>query len=366
MKTNIFYAAIIGLSIFWLNGYFLGLTDTGRDIYPYYERLSIDYVIPSPGYGQKEELEKEPFIETATPYYFTRLPIIHNGEKTDVSLHIIEKDADINKTPFSQKLLISGELPKENEIIIDYRAAKEANARIGDKAEIILGTAAFSYQISGIAATNDLISRQRPPAALIYCTSVVRQALEEMSGHMLSYQWAYVKASDAIAARDYFKKSYTPKGEYGERKWYKSEADYENKKKSIESSDISNEITDVSDLRASASAADKEKAAHNRKNIIKAIAFSALAYILAWMLLLKIKEKGYRKKINNGKSVILVMLEFDFAQLLCFALCSCLTLLFYYDEFTKYSVYLAAVNFVSFAIVLLKTFASVAKTDVSK
>ena len=76
--------------------------------------------------------------------------------------------------------------------------------------------------------------------------------------------------------------------------------------------------------------------------------------------------KGYRKSINTGLKVIKLILEFGFAQLLCFALCSSLTVLFFYDEFPQYVLYLVAVNIVSFAIVLIKTYTSVQRIDISK
>ena len=364
MKTNFFYAVILGLAFFWLNSHFLDLTDTSKDISPYYEKLSVDYIIPSPGHNQKEELEKEPFIDKATPYYSVRVPISQNGKDTEVSLYIIEKNVDINKTPFSKDLLISGELPEENEIIIDYRTSQEAHISVGDKLKILFETSTITFRVSGIVYTNILISEYLPSSALIYCTPKVKKALDALTGNQLSYQGAYLKVNDTARAREYLK-TYIAKGEYGKRSWYESNAAYENKKKSIENTVFFDEITDVNDLKASAVSADKEKKNHNRRNIRNAIASSVIAYILAWMIFLKLKEKGYQKLINNGKSVILVVMEFALAQFLCFVLVNSLTVLLYYNKFQENVIYLLAVNTVSFALVLIQTFTSVTKTDVS-
>ena len=360
MKINIVVAAIIGLILFGLNNKFLSNTDKRENETPYYKNLSIDYIVISPGYTQKKELEALPFIKEVTPYYYTQQTFLHNGESFKIGLYIIEKDADINNTPFSQKLLIDGALPNENEIIIDQSTAQSAKASLGDNAEVFIGNVKMSMRISGVVQANKFSNESYN--ALIYCTEEVKKALGQFKD--LSYQGAYIKASDVIQAGEYLKKSYKAKGEIGDPSWYESYAEYESTKKKIENADFSKEITDVSYLKADAVSNNAEKTDHNRKNIVYALISGLTVYFAAWLFVVITKENEYSKRINNGTKINTIIKEFVAGQFLCCAITCILTFVVLYGKFPQNVMYVIFANVLSFLIVRKITILMVNKIDI--
>ena len=360
---KIFVGLLLGVILFGINAKFLANTDIGQNETPYYEKLSVDYIITKPGYGQKKELEALPFIKEVTPYYYTQQTFFHNGKSFNVGLHIIEKDADIGNTPFSQKLLIEGTLPKGNEVIIDYRTAKAAQAKPGDNAEIYIGDTKLPMRISGIVQTNILISEEAAPSVLIFCNDEVKKALDKLTKY-LAYSGAYIKAADVIQAGEYLKKSYKAKGEIGDPSWYDNPSDYEYRKNDVENTDYSNTITDVGFLKAKAVSANVEKTDHNRNNILHAVAIDLVLYFAAWLIILKAEEKDYTKRINNGTKINTIIKEFIAGQFLCCAITCILTFVVFYGRFPKDVVYVIISNILFFLIVLRLTFMTVKKNSI--
>lgn len=355
MKTkNIVFALILGYVLYVINSNFFVAKDFSENETPYYEKISIDYIVPSPGYSQKSELESLTFIEKVTPYYFTTQAFLCNGEKFDISLHIVETDADLNNTPFAKSLLIEGDMPKENEIIIDYRTAEKAKANVGDNADVFMGNIKLSLRISGIVQTNNFINKNRPPSALIFCTKAVQRGLHNLTEY-LSYSGAYIKAKDSIHAGEYLKKSYKAKGEIGDISWYDKASDYEYKKKAIENTDYSMEITDVKYLMSRAASSHTETEKYNRKNIIYSVLIEVCLYFFVWIGLIYLTSASFRKRINSGVKINTVISEFALGEFICCALNSVLMLVFYYSLFPKEVLILVFANVICFLIVLIKT-----------
>ncbi|MCR4820386.1 MAG: hypothetical protein K5838_04605 [Elusimicrobiales bacterium] len=359
MKINIIFALVLGYVLYAINSNFLSVKAVSTNETPYYEQISIDYIVPSPGYGQKAELEAMPFIDKVIPYYFTAQTFLCNGENFDIGLHIVETDADINNTPFAESLLIEGSLPKENEIIIDYRTAKAAKAKAGDNAEVYIGNAKMSMRISGIVQPNKFTSRKKP-SALIYNTKDVKKGLHNLTKY-LAYSGAYIKAKDAIQTGEYLEKKYKAKGEIGDISWYEDKTEYEHKKKSIENADFSREITDVNHLKSKAASSYSETTKYNSKNILYAVLIEVCLYFFAWIGLIYLRSPFFRKRINSGVKTKTVISEFSLGEFICCALNCGLMFSFYYSLFPKEVKILISANVICFLIVLKKSFAIIKK-----
>lgn len=315
----------------------------------YYENINFDFIIPKPWYSQISEIENLDFINSVTPYYMTNKSI--NGSSIKLDFFIIEEDSDIEHTPYSRKMLISGDLPSNGELLIDLKAQQSIKANIGDEISTYFGDQLCSFKISGIVQTNQFASR---PTALIYYESGVKNGIEE-SIKNLSYSGAFVDANNIAKAEDYFNKTYRAKGKIGERSWYKDDDSYEFMKNSIESKDVAKEIINTALLKANSLSSYTETSKSNIGLLLVTTFCNFIIFLLIWLVYLVGTSKSYRKRINNGEKVGKIIKEFRTGALITLLLTSLLYIVTVFLIGITSSVVLIIFNLIAFIIILSQT-----------
>lgn len=323
MKKKILIGVVFGIVIYLLNCLVLkGAVNVNNDI-NYYDNITFDFIIPRPWYTQISELEGLEFIDSVTPYYMTGKTADINGKNYNIDFYIVDIDAKLKNTPYSDSLLIEGGLPAADEILIDKKIFTIAEASIGDVVSMQIGDENISLKISGIVEANEFSSR---PTALIYYNDFVKKGIESTIKH-LSYSGAYVDVNNLASAETYFNKTYRAKGKIGERSWYKDDAAYNYIKESIESADVSKEITNVALLRANANSKFTEGIKSNIMTLVLAVIIEIIIYILIWEFFIHGTSKIYRKRINDGEKEKTIINEFRMGEIISTVL-NCLLLFF--------------------------------------
>ncbi len=345
MKNKLLIGIISGAVIYLLCLLTLSGTHKIDNEFSYYDNIDFDFIIPKPWYSQIDEIEKLDFIDKVTPYYMTNKSISGNNIKID--FFIVEKNANLDKTPYSSTLLLKGKLSSVGEAVIDEKAQRTLNANLGDKITVTFGNEQCTFMISGIVRTNNFASK---PTALIYFADGVKQGIKN-SVKKLSYSGAYVDAIDIAKAEDYFNKSYRPIGKIGDRNWYDDEDSYEYMKKSIESMEVSKEITNTALLKANSVSKYTESTKSNIGILAITLVIDFVLYVLLWIIYLIGSSKTYRKRINNGEKVAEIVKEFRLGAFVTLFICS-LFLIVSHAFIGKTSVIaLVLVNIIAFAII---------------
>ena len=136
MKKKLLLGSISGIVIYLLCLMILSGTHKIDKEFSYYDNIDFDFIIPKPWYSQIEEIEELAFIDKVTPYYMTNKGI--SGSNIKIDFFIVEKNANLDKTPYSSTLLIDGKLPSVGEVVIDEKAQQSLCANLGDKITITL------------------------------------------------------------------------------------------------------------------------------------------------------------------------------------------------------------------------------------
>lgn len=321
MRNKIFIGLISGVIIYLITFIVLKGTNNVKNESSYYDKIAFDFIVPKPWYTQIAELEQMDFISTVTPYYMTNKTASLNGHNYNIDFYIVENGANLHNTPYTPFLLIKGNLPTENELLIDEKTAMITNGAIGDTINVIIGDENIKLKISGFVHTNKFAAH---PTALMYYTNLVKKAIEAKIDHF-SYSGAYIEVNNLAAAENYFNNVYRAKGKIGERGWYKDDNAYNYMKKSIESANVAKEITNVSLLKANSNSKFQEAAKSNIQILFLAIIIQIIIYSLIWILFLYFSSKTYRKRINNGEKESIIIIEFRIGEIFS-AILNCLLL----------------------------------------
>lgn len=321
MKNKIFIGLISGVIIYLITFIVLKGTNSVKNESSYYDKIAFDFIVPKPWYTQIAELEQMDFISTVTPYYMTNKTASLNGHNYNIDFYIVENGANLYNTPYTPFLLIKGNLPTENEALLDKKAADITNAAIGDTVSVTIGNETLKLKISGFVDINKFAAH---PTALMYYTNSVKKAIESTIAH-LSYSGAYIDVNNLAAAENYFNNVYRAKGKIGERGWYKDDNAYNYMKKSIKSANVAKEITNVSLLKANSYSKFQEAAKSNIQILFLAIIIQIIIYSLIWMLFLYFSSKTYRKRINNGEKASIIIIQFRIGEIFS-AILNCLLL----------------------------------------
>ena len=306
------YGVIFGIILAILPIILLSNSYQKKDNSSYYEKLSFDFIVPKPWYSQIQELKALSFIQNAVPYYMTSRKVSFNGKNADVDLYLIEKDANIDVTPFSSNVLLAGEKLTSNGIIIDERVRNLLNIGINDGVQISFGSENINFPVKGVVYQNQFATR---PTAAVFYSGKVKSNIEQTVEHF-SYSGAYIKAENIADTENYLNKNYRALGRVGERSWYKTESAYNYMKESIERTSVAKEIINVAQIKASVKSNSAEASKSYHKHLLFSTSTVFALPILFWLMILLASSKSYRKEMKNGKAMRKVIAGFYVSEIL--------------------------------------------------
>lgn len=280
----------------------------------YYDKIGVDFIIPSPWYSQIKEIQEMSFINSITPYFLHKKKISSAEKTIEINLISVENGADLTFTAYSEKVLIKGSKLTSNGIILDERASVALNANVGDKVTIGFGTKKISFDVSGIVENNRFSTK---PSACIYLTKTILDIYKKENSN-LAYAHAFVSSNSVSEAEEYFSTEYRAIGKVGERSWYDSDSEYLFMKESIERESVQREVINVSKLRAKENFQVEEKKTSNLIAIIISLCILLGGFPLVWTLLIVISSSSIHKRIRKCTSLQEIKNEFYFGEIISY------------------------------------------------
>lgn len=318
MVKKVIIGIVLGVVILFIsinltmNGENVGAGKTDFDPSNYYSVIDFDFIIPKPWYSQIPEIKNMGFVEDVVPFYLINKSLSTKSKSSNIDIYIIERNANVDITPFSQSLTINGKMISEGNIVLDEQAKDILEASVGDEISMSLENSLIKLKTSGIVQKNQFATR---PTAVIYYTGNVKSSLENSIAN-LAYSGAYVKARDISAAENYFNTTYRAMGKVGERSWYKDDSSYEYMKNSIQGTNVSKEITNVAQIRANAISSYKEAKKVGNINLVYATISVFILNFLTWFIIVIGSSKQYRERIKLGTKISAIIKEFVIGEIL--------------------------------------------------
>ena len=273
-----------------------------------YKNEKMDFDIPSPSFSQVEQLEKESFIESVFPYYYTESDVSVNGKTRETNLFFSDAMDNLGQTMYcSSRMIEKSNKDFENPILVDYQFVKDTGAQLGDTVSVTFGTTKIDFQIAAIYETNTYYDGG---AVMAYWGGSQKDAIMAMSPN-LTYSGAYVQAAQYSQCKQYFDTQYKPYGRLRDASEFATQEAYETHYNAFMSASYANEITDFSvQAKDAASKAESKTDATNR-NILLACGI-ALAVMLIFNLLLWVRgsERVYfaKRKVRGAGNVVVYYL----------------------------------------------------------
>ena len=273
-----------------------------------YKNEKMDFDIPSPSFSQVEQLEKESFIESVFPYYYTESDVSVNGKTRETNLFFSDAMDNLGQTMYcSSRMIEKSNKDFENPILVDYQFVKDTGAQLGDTVSVTFGTTKIDFQIVAIYETNTYYDGG---AVMAYWGGLQKDAIMAMSPN-LTYSGAYVQAAQYSQCKQYFDTQYKPYGRLRDASEFATQEAYETHYNAFMSASYANEITDFSvQAKDAASKAESKTDAANR-NILLACGIS-LAVMLIFNLLLWVRgsERVYfaKRKVRGAGNVVVYYL----------------------------------------------------------
>ena len=98
--------ALIFVAVLIAGAFFLKKYYQINDLYNI-ARTDVDFIVMAPTQSQVEEIRSQSHVESAVPYVFRTSDISINQKSVKANVVIIENEADLSKTVFSDKLLLT-------------------------------------------------------------------------------------------------------------------------------------------------------------------------------------------------------------------------------------------------------------------
>lgn len=195
----------------------------------------VDYVITAPSKEQVSELQQQEGIDSVVPYIYRSVKYEHQGKKYESSLYIIEDAEDTQYTPFSNELLIAGEISDElNSICISNEIADNSGVEVGDVISVNVQNQYIDFAVAGIYESD-----YRSVGGMMLAE--LNGDLEQLIGSEYKYSGAYLGSNNTSMTDDYVEK-YVPLGDLRTREEFDSDEAYDIYLKDRETSDYSKMI----------------------------------------------------------------------------------------------------------------------------
>lgn len=255
-----------------------------------YTDTSIDFIVPSPSYGQISEIESdsETGIKAITPFYETTTAIDVGGSTARGTTIIIPDEKKIQYTPYCASRIVSGRNDVvAGDAIVDRIFEANNNCKIGDIVSLTIANHAYTFEIRGISETNTYYNDGT--IAVILSES---QAIELKNGG-IKYSAAYVSADDYEKCKAYLYNVYKPYGRLKDASEFENKDAYDQHAQNFETADWTKEITNCKDNYSSLSVKYENVESGIYRNMIIAAIIVFMAVIIFNSVLLR--HESFRK-----------------------------------------------------------------------
>lgn len=287
---------------------------TATVIENYYDKIGVDFIIPSPWYTQIKELREMRFIDTVTPYYVHKKKISSPTTTMEINLFSFEIGDNLLNSAFSENILIKGSKLNKDGILLDERTATILDVDINEKVTIGFGSKKITYTVTGIIEDNRFSTR---PSACIYINEIVIDYYKSENPN-LAYAHAYIKANNLSETENFLLTEYRAMGKVGNRTWYDSDSEYFFMKESIEKESVWREVIDVNKLRAKENFQVEEKKKSDINAIIVSLCILHVGFPLVWIFIIVIMSSSIHKRIRNNTSLKKIIKEYYFGEIVSF------------------------------------------------
>ena len=256
-----------------------------------YLNTDIDFIIPSPSYEQVSELDNSSDIGigTVTPFYETSTSVTNKGVICTGTTVILPDEVKVANTPYTDKRILRGSVPKADQAIIDQLFYEKNNCDIGDTIEISIADKNLFFEIVGVSETNTYC--KDGSIALVLNKNDAATFLNEGIG----FSAAYVKASDYDKCKTYLYSEYKPFGRLKDQSEFTSEDTYNQHVNNFEDADWTKEITDCD--------ANYDSLKIKYENVEKSMFINLIIYAAIIILMIVVMNITFMKGSDIQKAI---------------------------------------------------------------
>jgi hypothetical protein len=330
--TLSFILAIISSFIFVKNG--IDLVASRYNSCSIYENSGCDFIIPSPGDEQVDELQGKDFINTVVPFYYTQTTTYVGSKSGNDNVIMMDNYELIENTVYCNSRLISGKEVINHSAMVDYTYAKKYSVQIGDKIKVVFGKNICEYEVCGIYEDNIAFSGG---VVLVNWSDQEKQSVISSSSSKLKYSAAWIKANDYSICENYLLSEYKPLGRLKDRDEFDSDAAYQIHVNAFNTASFASEITDFTNSL-------KQIDNKTQGYLIRSNVFFAFSIILPVLIIFlksivfeygKEKQKVIRKYLSLAECNRKKIIKYKNNEI---ALSGCLTFIVYLMFFFVYRI----------------------------
>lgn len=256
-----------------------------------YIHSACNFIIPSPGLEQVDELEKNDFIDHVEPYFYTETTAKIKDKEVDSNVIMIDDVKSLEHSPYTKQRLIDGTLGNSHSAIVDFSFSKVNHVKVGDTIEIMFGLQKYSYKVSAICETNTMYNGG---VVLVNWTAEEKQSVIEFASAKLNYSGAWIVSGNHLQCENYLMNDYKPLGRLKDRSEFSSDEAYQIHLEAFNNADFSAEIIDFSTSYTQVESKYEDYQ-------IKALVYFSFAVLLPLIVALLIMLLGYAK---NQKQLV--------------------------------------------------------------
>ena len=282
--------ALIFASVLVVSAVFLKKFEKTNDLYNI-AKTDVDFVIMAPTREQVEEMRGLSHVNSVVPYVYRTSDISINKKSISANVVIIEKEDDLPKTVFSDKLRIkTSNSDVHNPIYVSDEFSDLTGVKTGDSLQIPINGTPIDFSIKGIYRGD-----HRTIGGIVM--AVMNDDLLTALGGQYGYNGAYVDSNDISQTRTFFE-GFIPEGDLRTREDFDSDEAYQiyiNDRKSVKNSEY---LTDIEVFLKNVS---KKNDAERLRNCVIAIVLVVIDIALIALIPL-IRSLSYIKN-NVGRDV---------------------------------------------------------------
>lgn len=291
--NNIFVLSVVIIALNLINAFvfmspFINYQSKRYAYSDFYNNLNIDFDIPSPSKNQINELKKLDFIEEVIPYYYANLTLTKDyGRDSNI---IFFDSLEELKYIYNDNRIINASEENDNFIYVDYSFIKDTKAELNDIFYTSINGVKIEFNINGIYKEN------------LYYNNGAEASVwkNEYLNRDIGYSGAFIKAKDVILCRNYLSQEYKPLGRLKSRDNFNTEESYNIHRKSIESGNYANEITDLNiKSESDMSIIESEYISNIFRYVLGIILVFILIILINNYLLAKNKDYFYNRLIKG-------------------------------------------------------------------
>ena len=285
--------ALIFVAVLIAGAFFLKKYYQINDLYNI-ARTDVDFIVMAPTQSQVEEIRSQSHVESAVPYVFRTSDISINQKSVKANVVIIENEADLSKTVFSDKLLLtSSKNDLHNPIFISDEFAELTGLKTGDSFKISINGTPVEFSVKSIYKSD-----HRTVGGIVL--AIMNDDVLSALGNKISYNGVYIHSNDISQTRSFFE-TFIPEGDLRTREDFDSDEAYEIYLKDRQTVKSSEYITDIETVLKNIA---KKNDASRLRNLIVTIIIAVLDVVLISIVPL-VRANSYiknnvRRDVRNG------------------------------------------------------------------